>query len=245
MIKKIKYRINAYVDGRLKGLYKKQRKISQIQFNQAQLHQLFNDTSFFIPFSNWAISPSTICHVLNDIVVNNRKSIIEFGAGASTLYIAKLLKSNHIEASFLTVESDLDWAAKLTKQLKVLDLLDYVTVVTAPIKPVDTALAFEEQKLWYDADALDKALHTIPTIDLVLVDGPYGGLTPHSRYSAVPYLNHKLARTYSVFLDDIDRVDEQNILKSWEARLNCRARIIERYAILSPDEQFYAKPFQL
>ncbi|MEO8933719.1 MAG: hypothetical protein ABI295_05380, partial [Xanthomarina sp.] len=122
MIKKIKNRINSYLDEKLRGLYKKQRAMNQIQFNHAQLNQLFADTSVYLPFTKWAISPSTITHVLNDIIVNDRKCIIEFGAGASTLYIAKLLKSNKIEASFFSVESDADWSNKITKQLELLDL---------------------------------------------------------------------------------------------------------------------------
>ncbi|MDW5290753.1 class I SAM-dependent methyltransferase [Formosa sp. PL04] len=245
MIKKIKNRINTYVDGKLKRLFEKHRKINQIQFNYAQLNQLFTDTSFFIPLSDWAISPSTITHVLNDIVVNNRKSIIEFGSGASTLYIAKLLKSNNIQATFYSVESDLDWGNKIIKQLEVLDLTSYVTIINAPIQSIDPTLALGEQKLWYDVSVIKEQLKSIHTIDLVLVDGPFGGLTPNSRYSALPFLKDKLASSYSVFLDDVGREDEQQILEAWNTSLNCKGRIIERYAIFNPKEQFLARPFQL
>ena len=245
MINKIKDRINYYVDGKLKKLFQKQRDISQIQFNHTQLNQLFTDTSFFIPLSSWAVSPSTITHVLNDIVVNNRKSIIEFGAGASTLYIAKLLKSNQIKASFYSVESNEDWADKLTKQLELLDLTAYACVIHAPIQPVHEQFALGEQKMWYDVNVLNEAFKTIEIFDLVFVDGPFGGLTPNARYSAIPYLQNKLARNCTVFLDDIDRPDEQRILHLWKSNLNCQAQIIERYAVLSSSEQFYSKPFQL
>ncbi|MEO8773219.1 MAG: hypothetical protein ABI371_02710 [Gelidibacter sp.] len=245
MIKKIKDRINIYVDGKLKTLFKRQRAISQIQFNYAQLNQLFTDTSFFIPMSKWAMSPSTIAHVLNDIIVNDRKSIIEFGSGASTLYIAKLLKSNKIEASFFSVESNSDWADKIKKQLELLDLSSYVTIINAPIKSIDTSFALGEQKVWYAIETLNDSLKTAPYFDLVLVDGPFGGLTFNSRFSAIPYLKDKLAKTYAVFLDDIDRDDEKDILKNWEDILQCSKQTTERYAVLSSNTEFFSKPFQL
>lgn len=245
MIKKIKNRINVYLDGKFKQLFNKQRKISQIQFNYAQLNQLFADTSFFIPLSGWAVSPSTICHVLNDIVVNDRKSIIEFGSGASTLYIAKLLKSNKIEASFFSVESNAEWADKIKKQLELLELTNYVTIINAPIESIDKSLSLGAQTVWYDVDILNEDLKTIPNFDLVLVDGPFGGLSPNARFSAVPYLKNKLAEGYAIFLDDIDRDDEKIILKNWKDSLQCSIKKIERYAVLSSGEEFISKPFQL
>ena len=245
MIKKIKDRINVYVDGKFKRIYNKQRKINQIQFNYSQINQLFTNAPFFIPLSEWAISPSAIAHVLNDIVVNDRKSIIEFGSGASTFYIAKLLKSNKIEASFFSVESNVKWANQIKKQLEFLDLTNYVTVIISPIKSVDRSLALGDQKVWYDVDVLNEHLKDTHSIDLVLVDGPFGGLTPNSRFSAVPYLKDKLAETYAIFLDDIDRREEKFIFENWQNILQCSKQKVERYAVLSSEAEFYSRPFQL
>lgn len=245
MIKKLKGKIDVYVDGKFKKEFNKQREISQIQFNYSQLNQLFTGVSFFIPLSKWAISPSTITHVLNDIVVNDRRSIIEFGSGTSTLYIAKLLKTNKVEASFFSVESNAEWGAKIKRQLELLELTGYVTIINAPIKSVDKKLTLGAQTVWYDVDILNESLKMVPNFDLVLVDGPFGGLTPNARFSAVPYLKDKLARTYAVFLDDIDRKDEQFILKNWQDILQCSKENIERYAVLSSGTEFLSKPFQL
>jgi hypothetical protein len=245
MINKIKDRINIYLDDKFKRLFKKQKAISQIQFNQSQLKQLFTDTSFYLPLTTWSISPSTVMHVLNDIIINDRKCIVEFGSGASTFYIAKLLKSNKIQASFFSVESNLDWADKIKKQLDLLGLTNYVTIINASIQPVDISLALGEQKLWYDVNVLNEHLKTIIDFDLVLVDGPFGDLTPNSRYSAVPFLKDKLATNYSVFLDDVDREEEQAILEEWVKLLQCNEQKVERYAVLSSEAKFDSKPFQL
>jgi len=245
MLKNIKKRIDTYLDRKFNKLYKKQRLNNQIAFNYAQLNNLFVNTSFYIPFTGWSMSPSTITHVLNDIVVNNRQCIVEFGSGASTFYIAKLLKSNNIEASFFTIESNADWAEKIKKQLEVLDLTNFVTIITAPIKSIDKSLTLDNQELWYGIDKLDEHLNTINTIDLVLVDGPFGGLTPNARFSAVPYLKNKLAKSFIVFLDDMHRDEEKNILKLWGDILNCSNHEVERYGFLSNETQFYSKPLQL
>jgi phospholipid N-methyltransferase len=245
MINKIKDRINIYLDNKFKRLFKKQKAISQIQFNETLLKQLFADTSFYLPLTEWSMSPSTIVHVLNDIMVNDRKCIVEFGAGASTFYIAKLLKTNNLNTVFFTVESDTDWADKIKKQLDLLGLASFVTIINASIQPIDKALALGEQKTWYDVDILNEYLKTIFDVDLVLVDGPFGKLSANARFSAIPYLKSKLSINYSIFLDDIHRKEEQNILEAWSDILNCSTERIERYAILSSETKFDSKPFQL
>lgn len=245
MMNKIKHKINGYVDGKLQKQYKKQRTVDQIAFNYVLLNQLFADTSFYLPLTTWSMSPSTITHVLNDIVVNERKGIIEFGSGASTLFIAKLLKTNNIKASFFSVESNLEWSKQVEKQLNILELTSYVTMINAPINSVDSSLALGKQKLWYDVGVLNQNLKSEYAIDLVLVDGPFGGLTCNSRFSAIPYLKDKLSLNYTIFLDDIDRNDELNILEEWCKILQCSHENIERYAILSNQTKFFSKPFQL
>src|SRR5690606_34701415 len=139
--------------------------------------------------------------------INDRKCIVKFGSGISTLYIAKLLKNNQLKASFYSIESDLNWLNKIKDDLKVLELTEYVTFIEAPIEKVLGDLAIDGQQLWYDTKILDQEFGDLKDIDLVLVDGPLGSLTPNARYSAIPYLKPRLASNYSVFLDDTHRVD--------------------------------------
>lgn len=244
MIKKIKNKIKRFVDIRVRLLRDQQHRNQQIVFNYNQLNQLFSEDSF-IPFSAWAISPSTILHVLNDISINKRKRIIEFGSGASTLYIAKLLKVLKSDAVFYSVESDKQWAIDLEKQLELYNISGFVRIIYAPITKVSEMYSFKEQETWYDTEILEKALDSQKEFDLVLVDGPFGGSTPYARYSAIPFLEKCLSKQASIFLDDIQRNDETEILKEWEKLLGQNSIINERYACITKQSGFDVSPFQL
>src|SRR3954471_15653391 len=69
----------------------------------------------YLPWSQASMRPSGLIAVLNDIVINNRTSIVECGGGVSTFYIARLLKrrGGHI----FSIENDDAWAKLLQKSL--------------------------------------------------------------------------------------------------------------------------------
>ncbi len=77
-----------------------------------QLQQLSPKDSF-IPFTHWSMPPILILHILNDIIINSRKNIVEFGSGASTLYIARLIRAQKLECKLIAVESDKGWLQKM------------------------------------------------------------------------------------------------------------------------------------
>src|SRR5690606_13337464 len=135
MINRFKKRIKNFADSRIKLVKDQQRANQQVNFDFSQITQLFKEDTF-IPLSAWAISPSTILHFLNDIIINKRKNIIEFGLGASTFYIAKLLKVLKLEAVFFSVESDEKWVKELRRQLQVYQLDHYVNIIHAPLVKV-------------------------------------------------------------------------------------------------------------
>src|SRR5690606_19832950 len=176
MFKRIKKRIDDYVTRKLTKLLKEQKLAQQEQFSYTQLSQLF-DTSHFIPMTTWSISPSTILHVINDIDIHQRKCIVEFGSGASTLYIAKYLKTTNHKAQFFSIESNEVWLSKLKSQLEAFKLKDYVTFIYAPIEKVPNEFAFKTQETWYSTTILNEILKTVDSIDLILVDGPFGAGT--------------------------------------------------------------------
>jgi len=245
MIKKLKNKIKRLVDTRVKLLKNQQRLNEQTHFNYNQISQLFKEESF-IPFSAWAMSPSTILHVLNDISINKRKVVIEFGAGASTFYIAKLLKVLKVDAVFYSVESDAIWVSELRRQLEIYNLQDYVKIIHAPLVEIEKDFSYKDQKVWYDIAVLEKVFQDVSKIDLILVDGPFGGSTPFARYSAYPFLQSKLAENISIYLDDIKRPHEREIAESWQNNLNGHLRFIERYAVLTNNRKgFDVTPFQL
>lgn len=244
MIGYLKKRLKQAIDFRVHSIKEKQHRLQQAHFNYSQLSQLFQEDTF-IPFSAWAISPSTILHVLNDISINKRKAVIEFGAGASTFYIAKLIKTMQLPTVFYSVEADKDWAEELKKQLELMGLSAFVKVIHCPQAKVPSNLGYKEQETWYDTEVLQDALSEAPEIDLVLVDGPVGASTPFARYSAIPFLKNKMAANFSVFLDDVNRSREAEIAMEWQKVLKCRMNKKERYAAFTNTNRFDVTPFQL
>lgn len=244
MIEKIKIKLRKFVDLRVGAIIKSQTLLQQTNFNYNQISQLFNESSF-IPFSSWAISPNAILHILNDITMNKRKAVIEFGAGASTFYIAKLIDKQELGTLFYSVESDQVWAEELARQLKILKLDHIVKIIYAPIKAVPTEISFGEQSTWYDIDILNSKIDNSVQFDVVVVDGPVGKNTPYSRFSAIPFLKDKMKTDFSVFLDDINRSDEMKITEEWQRILNCRSVFYERYVNLTSTDNFDTLPFQL
>lgn len=244
MIGYFKKRLKQVIDIRVKSIKENQHRLQQTHFNYAQLSQLFQEDTF-IPFSAWAISPSTILHVLNDISINKRKAVIEFGAGASTFYIAKLIKTLQLPIVFYSVEADENWANELNRQLDLMKLSAFVNVIHCPQTKVPSSISYKEQQTWYDTDVLMEVLKEIPEFDLVLVDGPVGASTPFARYSAIPFLKDKISTNFSVFLDDVNRPREAEIVNEWQKILDCKFTRKERYVTFTNAKSFDVTPFQL
>jgi predicted O-methyltransferase YrrM len=171
----------------------------------------------YLPWNQAAMRPSAIVTVLNEIVINRRRRIVECGSGISTFFIGRLLrrKGGHL----YTLEHDEDWARLLEQELKAEDLQDVVTVVFAPLAP--TSFGWNGTHTpWYGEDKL-QCLKSEGGIDLLIVDGPpaYSAELRHARYPALPFFKDALASDYAVVLDDINRRGEQEILERWESIL--------------------------
>jgi len=244
MISSLKRRLKKFVDQKIKEIKKHQNQTQQIVLDYAQISRLFSESTF-IPFTGWSISPSVILHILNDIVINNRRNIIEFGAGASTLYIAKLIQTLKLDAKFYSVESNADWLKKMEQELALYNLQDIVTLIHAPLTEPDTDICLNEQELWYDSEKITAALGGNAEVDLIVVDGPYGGSTPFARYSAVPFLHDRLSKNHGIFRDDTRRDDEDQIAKHWSKILDLPQQKFNRYTYFTSDASFGTAPYTL
>src|SRR5690606_1711227 len=104
---------------------------------------------------------------------------------------------------------------------------------------------------WFDSDDLmmpnkiELSVYQIQNIkkDLVISNFHFIGKQPKKRILEfdnllIFHITNGPINTPMCFFD-------KNILKSWEVSLNFKGRIVERYAVISPNEQFDSKPFQL
>jgi len=176
-----------------------------------------------IPFTGASLRPFCLIHILNDILINDRRTIIEFGSGISTVIIGRLIKKNKLTATLLSIEHDEKWAQRLDSLLKNEDLNDSVKVIYAPL--TDCHLAIDNNK-WYDMEALTKQTEN-KKFDLVIIDGPpaWEAINVKARYPALPFMTNKLAPLFSIYLDDVNRLGEQSILNLWEQKYSYKFRI--------------------
>lgn len=205
--KKIKKKIqNVWVN-------KESMKLQEDIYALSQLEPL---SSSYTVWSSSSIRPSAMVQILNEIIVNNRKNIVEFGCGITTVYIAKILKQ--YGGHLYSVEDNKEWINIVLTMLKQNNLEDYVTFVYAPLCKSQFSL---ENCDWYDENIVQKVLKGVD-INMVIVDGPPAYLKEIelSRYPAIPILSNQLSDNFCIVLDDIYRNGEKKILKLWEKNLN-------------------------
>ncbi len=123
-------------------------------------------TKGYIPWSVASMRPSSVVVILNEILLNNKTSILECGCGISTIYSASLLSS--LGGHLYTIEHDKEWANKTMDLLMRQDLASYVTMIHAPLTKTSLSLM---GSLWYNEEIIRKQLEDIK-IDLLIVDGP-------------------------------------------------------------------------
>ena len=244
MLITIKNKTKEFVDQRIKEILRYQNDAQQIALDYAQISRLFPESNF-ISFTSWSISPSVVLHILNDIVINNRQNIIEFGAGITTLYIARLIQTLKLDIKFYSIESNEDWLIKINNELEFYNLQHIVTLIHAPQKIVPKNFCLKGQTLWYDIEKITAVLGDHQELDLIIVDGPNGKSTPFARYSAIPFLQTRLSKNFGVFLDDAQRKDEREISIQWSKLLLIDPKYIQRYVYFASDTSFITTPFKL
>jgi len=165
----------------------------------------------FVPWSTSAIQPAALMSILNEIVINNRRSAVEFGCGISTLYMARVLSEQG--GRLISFEDNIGWAAHVRSLLARQGLSDSVTLVEAPLRQGRWALS---DLHWYDEQIVESSLAGVE-IDFALVDGPpaYEVGKGLARYPAFPAIAGHLSERCAVMLDDIGRPGEQQVLAHW------------------------------
>ena len=233
---------------KVKNLSKVYSRIERIgMYNQEQMaYQQLQRLSFihsFLPVTVMSMSFTTILHILNEIIIHEKKNIIEFGSGISTIYIAKLLQKINWDCRFYSVDTNKEWIDKMRLVLERESLEDKVVFIEAGIKEVPDSLRYKNQTKWYDINPLDEILKNTTDFDLVIVDGPNGSTCPYARNSAVPFLKEKTADTVTIFLDDTRRPNEMEIIKNWQSLLNIEVEHYGRYSIMYKPSLFISEPF--
>jgi predicted O-methyltransferase YrrM len=195
----------------------------------------------FLPFTGSSLRPFCLNHIINDIVINARKRIIEFGSGLSTIIIGRLIKKNKLNATIVSVEHDAGWVDVLSTLLRNENLDDVVDLIYAPLKKG----IYSSDTLWYDTLVVEKKINETK-FDMVIVDGPpaWEKGKDRARYPALPFMVNRLNSDYSVYLDDANRMGEQSIIQSWKREHNMVFHISGgSLAFYCSKNGFYTEPF--
>ncbi len=169
------------------------------------MKRVLDQISVFVPHTNSALDHRAIQIICNDILINGRKTVVELGAGYSTILIARFIEMNKLECKMLSFEENNDWHYMVNKILGDEKLTNYAKVYHAH---VDNG--------WYTDQVLNQGLNE-SDVDLLIVDGPNAKTNKDIRAQAKNYFESKMADKSMILIDDVDRKAEYRLLKDWQS----------------------------
>ena len=158
--------------------------------NIESLHLLPELDLEYIPWTQAALRPAGVRALLNEVVVHQRRSVLEFGSGISTLYLAHYFDGED-EGHVVSVEEDEEWASIVGSYLEESGVSkDRFQILRAPLQPYTEASSPE---FWYDTEVLRPELQQ-KTFDMIFVDGPVSWQNENTfaRYPALPFVKDRL-----------------------------------------------------
>ena len=212
-----------YLKSPPKGLHRRSF-VAQETYAYGLLAHLFPEDQY-LPVSSSSIPLSTLATICNDVVINRRRTVVEFGSGISTIILASLFQKNKMEGKIISIDHDAGWLGILKDLADAMGTGEFIRFRHAPLAPSGLAPGGLD---WYDIQP--KTIETLldgQPVDTLLVDGPYAykKALRLARYPALPFIEPYLAENCSIFLDDTNRRGEKQILKRWAAdsRLSFRS----------------------
>jgi len=211
----------------LKALVSKIEAIIENHFLQIEaLLSIYNslpNLKFMPATRGWAGSPDFLNKIIEIILKQKPRFVLEVSSGVSSILIGLALKMNN-SGKALSLEHDPLYAEVTRRNIKNNDIENISTVFDSPINP--TLIDGETWK-WYETKDL-----TFPDkIDLLIIDGPPRTTQNLARYPAIPLLYPYFSDNVIILLDDAKRPDEIIIIEKWIEFLkkeNCKINI-ERY----------------
>ena len=219
------------------------RKIKRALFRSEDIYSLNSLQSLlinypYLPISIFALRPLAINMILNEIVINNRQFILEFGSGISTLLIARLIKRNQLSTRLISVEHDANWCHLIQAQLRAEEAPNSVQIIHAPLLPCDISW---DKLEWFNPESLK----SFDDFDMIIIDGPpaCNENLQFSRYPALPFIWDKLKPEFVVILDDANRYGERKIIAQWEKLYSLKFQVVgDSIAIAYRGKHYFSSP---
>jgi predicted O-methyltransferase YrrM len=160
-----------------------------------------------IPYTpNWSAGADFLQIIADACLESKPAWVLECGSGLTTLVLARCCQMNGW-GRVVSLENGEEYADVTRSYIKRYGLLDYATVIVAPLRPV---VYDGLEYTWYSTDDLPEE-----RIDMLVIDGPPGVTGKHARYPAIPVCYPNLVNNSRIFLDDAVRTDEREIVAMW------------------------------
>ena len=138
----------------------------------------------YLPITDWAPGPEFYVHICNDIIINQKHSIVEFGSGITSILMARLLAKNDLDAKIISIDHDDTWQNIIHQCCMADNIEKYIQFICSPIVQ-------DGKYSWYTPSKIQLAPDFVA--DTVVVDGPIGA-TPMARYGAIPFIKNYLSK---------------------------------------------------
>ncbi len=152
---------------------------------------------------SWKADVGLLNRIVDTILTNRPKSVVELGAGASSLIIARALQMAGSGGRLVSYDQHEDFVVATRAWLADNGLTPDIR--HAPI--VSTTGKWGD--LWYDLEAVPD------TIDLLIIDGPPWTINPRVRGRAA-VLFDRITPGGTVILDDAARPGERMVARRWK-----------------------------
>jgi predicted O-methyltransferase YrrM len=194
-------RIESRLDTELKQTFR------QIEANQ-NLSAIIPAGDVLPATRGWAASPDLLLVLVDQVITQRPRLVVECGSGASTLWFALALRRFGIDGRIVALDHDPVFAGKTRDFLDRHGVSDLAEVRDAPLE--DFSLA-DGTYSWYAR----RAWEDLTGIDLLFVDGPPAATGPRARYPALPLLRGAMNPAAAVVVDDLVVPDMRETLRLW------------------------------
>lgn len=158
------------------------------------------------PTGGYALDSQALLHLI-DVLERVRPSIIvEFGGGASTIWMAYICKK--FNTRIISIDHLEEYLESTKKEVERHGFSD---MVECRLAPLETIKVDGTEYSWYSRAELSD----LSEIDLLFIDGPPEYTGPNARRPAMHIMASKLNMNAVVILDDTHRESEQETIRDW------------------------------
>lgn len=171
----------------------------------------------------WAASPDFAVEVVDRLLEQRPRLVVEAGSGVSTLLLALAAREHGLDTRIVSLDHDAHYAAQTRELLERHGVADRAEVRWAPLARTHVPGHLTP---WYD----EAAIADLHDVGMLVVDGPPTATGPAARYPAVPLLRDRLAARCTIVVDDTTRASD--------------LEVTERWALLLPDFEVRSLPLE-